>query len=155
MMEIVDTVWTPAPPERVWRHASDVERWPAILPHYRWVRMRAPRPDGTQVVEMSANRPFGPLQWPTWWLSEMWTDPGRHEVRYRHIEGVTRGMDVRWTVTAEHGGTRASIIHAWEGPGWPLIRVPAARWVILPVFVHGIASRTLAGIARAAEAGGG
>jgi len=155
MMEILDTVWTPAPPERVWPHASNVERWPAILPHYRWVRMRPPRPDGTQVVEMSANRPFGPLQWPTWWLSEMWTDPERREVRYRHVEGVTRGMEVRWTVTAENGGTRASIIHAWDGPSWPLIRVPAARWVILPVFVHGIASRTLAGIARAAEAGHG
>ena len=45
---------------------------------------------------MSANRPFGPLDWPTWWTSEMWIDPVRREVHYRHIRGITRGMDVVW-----------------------------------------------------------
>jgi hypothetical protein len=39
----------------------------------------------------------------------------------------------------------------WNGPSWPLIGELAARGVIGPVFVHGIASRTLAGLARAAE----
>jgi hypothetical protein len=82
----------------------------------------------------------------------MWVAPQRREVRYRHIEGITRGMDVLWSVQPEAGGTRASIVHQWSGPAWPLLRWPAARWVIMPVFVHGIASRTLAGIARAAEA---
>jgi hypothetical protein len=42
-------------------------------------------------------------------------------------------------------------VHEWDGPRWPLIRRPAAEWVIGPVFVHGIASRTLAGIGRAVE----
>ena len=43
-------------------------------------------------------------------------------------------------------------MHEWSGPPWPLIRRPAADWVIGPVFVHGIASRTLAGLkARRAE----
>jgi len=41
----------------------------------------------------------------------------------------------------------------WDGPDWPLIGPAAALGVIGPVFVHGIASRTLAGLARAAEAG--
>jgi hypothetical protein len=36
-------------------------------------------------------------------------------------------------------------------PGWPLIGPVAALAVIGPVFVHGIASRTLAGLAAAAE----
>jgi len=31
-----------------------------------------------------------------------------------------------------------------------VIRTPAANWIIGPVFVHGIASRTLSGLARAA-----
>jgi hypothetical protein len=51
------------------------------------------------------------------------------------------------------GGTDVTIVHDWTGPRWPLIGGPAARWVIGPVFIHGIASRTLAGIRRAVEAG--
>lgn len=152
VIRIVDTLWTPASPERVFRHAADVERWPAILPHYRSVRFRRSGGEGHRVVEMAADRPFGLLNWPTWWVSEMWVTPPRREVRYRHIEGITRGMEVLWSVESEAGGTRASIVHQWDGPAWPLIRGPAARWVIMPVFVHGIASRTLAGIGRAAEA---
>ncbi len=85
----------------------------------------------------------------------MWVTPARREVRYRHIEGITRGMAVLWSVEPEGTGTRASIVHEWSGPAWPLIQWLAGRWVIMPVFVHGIASRTLAGIARASEASDG
>jgi hypothetical protein len=43
------------------------------------------------------------------------------------------------------------IVHVWNGPSWPLIGAFAATNVIGPVFVHGIASRTLSGLARTAE----
>jgi hypothetical protein len=43
------------------------------------------------------------------------------------------------------------IVHAWDGPRWPLVGIPAAVHLIGPVFVHGIASRTLEGLGRAAE----
>lgn len=151
-MHTVDTLYVSAPPELVFRYAAEVERWPMILPHYRRVRLAERRPDGGGIVEMAAWRPFGLLRWPTWWVSEMWIARERREVRYRHIRGITRGMDVLWRVVAEGTGTRATIVHEWEGPRWPLIRTPAADWVIGPVFVRGIASRTLAGIGRAAEA---
>jgi ribosome-associated toxin RatA of RatAB toxin-antitoxin module len=139
-----------APVARVFEAARDVERWPEILPHYRYVRMQTRRADGG-VVEMSANRPFGPLDWPTWWTSEMWVDPARHEVRYAHIQGVTRGMDVLWQLVADGDGTQVSIVHQWNGPAWPLLGGLAADWVIGPIFIHGIASRTLAGLARYVE----
>jgi hypothetical protein len=42
-------------------------------------------------------------------------------------------------------------VHLWDGPGIPGVGAWAARLVIGPVFVHGIASRTLAGLAAAAE----
>jgi hypothetical protein len=48
-----------------------------------------------------------------------------------------------------------TIVHTWDGPPWPLIRRPAADWIIGPVFVHGVASRTLAGLARAVESAHG
>ena len=150
-MRVVDEGHIAATPARVFAAAKDVERWPAILPHYRWVRTVERHADRT-VVEMSANRPFGPLNWPTWWVSDMWVDEARREVRYRHLRGITRGMEVVWRVVPENAGTHVTIIHEWEGPPWPLIRWIAANWVIGPVFVHGIASRTLAGISRSAEA---
>ncbi len=150
MMRVVDRLEIAAPPDVVFRHAADVERWPAILPHYRWVRILE---RGEPVlVEMAAWRPFGPVGWPTWWASEMRVDPGRREVRYRHVRGVTTGMDVLWRVAEAPGGTVAEVIHEWDGPRWPVIGRVAAEWVIGPVFIHGIASRTLAGVGRAALA---
>jgi hypothetical protein len=60
-------------------------------------------------------------------------------------------MDVEWTFEKNGDATLVRIVHVWNGPTWPLIGELAARGVIGPVFVHGIASRTLAGLARAAE----
>jgi len=151
-MRTVDQIEIAAPPEVVFRLAADVEGWPGILPHYRWVRFRRPGPTEPRLVEMAAWRPFPGFRWPTWWLSEMWIDSGAREVRYRHVEGITRGMDVFWRVQPGPRGTSVDLIHEWTGPDWPLIRRPAAEWVIGPVFVHGIASRTLEGIRRTAEA---
>lgn len=155
MMRVVDHRLIQAPPDAVWPHAANVERWPDILPHYRWVTRTEGVPGGDGVVEMSAYRPFGgALNWPTWWKSQMWVDATKREVRYRHIGGVTTGMDVLWSITPVAGGASSvTIVHTWDGPPWPLIRRIAAEVVIGPVFVHGIAERTLAGVARAAEAG--
>lgn len=149
-MRTIDEIEVRAAPEHAFRHAADVERWPEWFPHYRHVRFLERRPDGG-VVEMSANRPFGPLNWPTWWRSEMWIEPARLAVRYRHVGGVTTGMDVEWLLRPSSAGTHVTIVHEWHGPAWPLIGRPAADWVIGPVFIHGIASRTLAGIKRVTE----
>lgn len=131
----------------------DVERWPTHLAHYRWVRFLERDPSGGGIVEMSADRPFGPVGWPTFWRSLMEVDASRPAVRFRHIGGVTTGMEVEWAFEARDGGTAITLLHEWNGPRWPLIGGVAARAVIGPVFVHGIASRTLAGLVRAAEGG--
>jgi ribosome-associated toxin RatA of RatAB toxin-antitoxin module len=148
-MKTIDEQLVHAPLDRIYALATDVERWPALLPHYRYVRFRK-----TGIVEMSANRPFGPANWPTWWVSEMnaRVDVG---IRYRHIEGITAGMDVLWSFEPRGDGTHVRIVHEWDGPRWPLISRLAAQGVIGPVFVHGIASRTLAGLAAVAERGTG
>jgi len=135
---------------RVFALAADVARWPEWLPHYRWVRFHERHGDGG-TVEMAAWRPFGPLRWPTWWVSRMTVERDVPRVRYTHVQGITRGMDVSWDFAAGSHGVEVTITHVWDGPAWPLIRRPAADWVIGPVFVHGIASRTLAGLARVAE----
>jgi uncharacterized membrane protein len=155
-MYVVDRTLIHAPLDRVFAVARDVERWPEILPHYRWVRMLERRADGGK-VEMAAWRPFGPapLRYPAWWVSEMHVEAGsgRPVIRYRHVDGITAGMDVEWLLQpSTGGGVAVEIVHRWSGPGWPLVGALAADLVIGPVFVHGIASRTLAGIRRSVEA---
>ena len=149
-MRTVDRIRIRAPFARVFAAASSVSRWPEILPHYRWVR----RLDGG-LVEMAAWRPFrAGLKYPTWWVSEMTIDRPAGEIRYRHVRGITRDMQVVWRMVPAGDSTEVTIVHEWTGPAWPLIGRPAASLVIGPIFIHGIASRTLAGIKRAAENGG-
>jgi coenzyme Q-binding protein COQ10 len=150
-MKTLDRTHVRAAVERVFQAAADVERWPELLPHYRWVRMLERRPEGG-LVEMAAWRPFGPVGYPTWWVSEMRVDRAAPAVYYRHVRGITTGMEVVWRFVPADGGTEVSIVHQWGGPAWPLISKPAADLVIGPVFIHGIAWRTLAGIKRHVEA---
>ena len=96
-MRTVDRTRMRAPVGRVLEAAVEVERWPELLPHYRWVRRLERRGDGG-LVEMAAWRPFGPLNYPTWWVSEMWVDRAAPAVRYRHVRGITSGMDVVWRI---------------------------------------------------------
>jgi hypothetical protein len=149
-MRTIDRIHMRAPLERVFQAATDVEQWPGILGHYRWVHMLEHQSDGG-LVEMAAWRPFGRLKYPTWWVSEMWIDRATPAVHYRHVRGITTGMDVVWQLQPSNGGTEVTIVHEWAGPRWPLVGPPAANWVIGPVFISGIASRTLAGIARHVE----
>ncbi|MGH7589821.1 MAG: type II toxin-antitoxin system RatA family toxin [Gemmatimonadales bacterium] len=150
MMRTVDQRLMRAPVEQVFNAAADVERWPEWLPHYRWVRLK-PRQGDPALVEMAAWRPFGPFNWPTRWTSEMWVDRATPTVRYRHVQGITTGMDVDWQFSSDREGTLVTIVHEWTGPAWPIIGRAAAEWVIGPVFVHGIALRTLRGIAQVVE----
>ena len=150
-METVDQRIVKAPWRTIFGLARNVEEWPAHLHHYRYVKFRERATDGGGIVEMSADRPFGPVGWPTWWLSQMSVDEGAPAIRFRHIDGVTKGMDVEWSFRAAPGGTQVTIVHVWDGPPLPFIGIPAATLVIGPVFIHGIASRTLAGLATAAE----
>jgi hypothetical protein len=60
-------------------------------------------------------------------------------------------MDVEWSFSAVPEGTHVRLYHVWNGPSWPVIGEIAATTVIGPVFIHGIASRTLEGLARIAE----
>jgi ribosome-associated toxin RatA of RatAB toxin-antitoxin module len=152
LMRTVDLIRTSAPLDRAFAAAANVERWPEFLPHYRWVRMLERHAQGG-LVEMSAWRRFGPLGWPTWWVSEMHVVAAEHVIRYRHVRGITTGMDVEWRLTPDGDGTDIRIVHEWRGPRWPLIGGIAADLVIGPVFIHHIASRTLAGVRRRAEAG--
>lgn len=106
-----------APLEPCLRAASEVERWPEILPHYREVRFRRKDGPGAGRVYMSAFRHFGPLPYPTWWESEMVTDVEAGEIRYRHVDGITEGMDVLWDLEEIESPPRADDGEAPAGGG--------------------------------------
>jgi hypothetical protein len=154
-MTTIDEQLVRAPLDRIYGIAADVEQWTAHMRHNSYVWMLERDDRGGGIVEMSANRPFGPLDWPTWWVSEMQVHPpgGKDApaIRFRHVRGITTAMDVEWSFAPRSGGTHVRILHVWNGPRWPIIRGVAAKAVIGPVFIHGIASRTLAGLAHAAE----
>ncbi|NIN71047.1 MAG: hypothetical protein GTO46_03740 [Gemmatimonadetes bacterium] len=141
-----------APPARCFQVAADVERWPEILSHYRWVRFRRRDAFGRGLVEMAARRTFGPIGYPVWWVSEMFADESVPVVRYKHVEGITAGMDVEWRFHSDGATTRVEIVHDWpDGPGWPLIGRFAANAVIGPAFIHHVAGMTLDGVKGAVE----
>ena len=125
-MQVLDELVVRCAVGRIFELARDVERWPSYLPHYRFVRFNEKRVDGGGVVEMSANRAFGAFDWPTWWRSEMQVSEDTPSVRYRHVAGITKGMDVEWSFEPTSAGTHVQVLHVWKGPGWPLIGTRAA-----------------------------
>src|SRR5207244_1627557 len=117
----VDQIVIWAPLARAFPVAAQVERWPEILPHYRWVRF-LDRSDRGGTVEMAAWRPFGLLRYPVWWVSEMAVDRTACEVRYRHVRGITAGMSVVWRLvphapggTAQPDGVLVPVVAEWQG----------------------------------------
>lgn len=145
-----------APVDICFQAAADVEGWPEVLPHYRWVRFQRRDAFGTGRVEMAARRAFGPLPYPVWWVSDMWLDEVAPAVHYSHVDGITTGMEVIWSFhPVADDSTRIRIVHDWKtGPAWPLppfARRLIADAIIGPVFIHHVASRTLAGIGSKAE----
>ncbi|MGH7575439.1 MAG: SRPBCC family protein [Longimicrobiales bacterium] len=151
-MKIVDELFMHARADVCFDVAADVERWPDVLSHYRWVRFLDKRGFGHGRVEMAAWREFvGPARYPTWWVSEMRSDAAEPAVYYRHVRGVTTGMDVKWAFRPTDAGTHVRITHDWRGPAWPLIGRFSWQHVIAPHFVSAIAGRTLRGVAAEAE----
>ena len=127
--------------------AADVERWPEILPHYRWVRVLEQR--GQQkLVKMAAQRDGLPVSW----TSIQEPRPAEWRILFRHVGGITRGMAVEWRLEPlDDSRTRVNIAHDFT-PGWPLIGGRVTRLVIGELFVRNIAGKTLRRIKELAEA---
>ena len=135
-----------ADPAAIFDLAAAVERWPEILPHYRWVRLL--EVDGNRkVVEMAAQRDFVPVRW----TAVQTINPNERRIDFRHVRGPTTGMDVTWRLEPAHGGTLVSIWHGFR-PGWPFVPDRLVRLVVGELFVAAIAGRTLRCIQRLAEA---
>ena len=128
-----------APADLVFALARDPLRWPALLPHYR--RARLVSRQGTSVVaEFVAVRPvLGALGLgiPVAWRSRTWAEPETRRLRFRHLGGATRGMDVTWHIEPTSTGCRITIEHDFRP------RVGAWASFVDRAFTRPIAGRTL------------
>ena len=142
------SIWIEAAAGPVFEMVSDLSRWESVLPHYRYVRILR-RENGVTYAAMSARR--GPI--PVFWEAMQWADDSERTIRFRHVRGITRGMEVLWRFAEERGGTRARIEHDLD-LGWPIV----GRWisdrVIAREFIEPIASKTLRCFKALAEGGG-
>lgn len=137
------------PYRAIFQAASEIERWPEILPHYRWVKILDSR--GTaRVAEMAARRDWFPVKW----TSIQETSEAERWIRYRHIGGLTKGMEVEWTFRPDREGVWVRIVHDFQ-LGWPIIGRPLGRYVVGEFFVKAIAGRTLAAIKQRIESQSG
>jgi ribosome-associated toxin RatA of RatAB toxin-antitoxin module len=145
-VHIENEILIDAPPDTIFHLAAGVERWPALLPHYRWVRVLERRGSRT-LVQMAAHRDGIPVSW----TSLLEPRPTERRVLFRHVRGVTRGMAVEWRLDPlPSGGTRVRIGHEFS-LGWPLIGEWVARQIIGEFFVRDIAGKTLRRIKALAE----
>ena len=138
-----------APPDLVFAIARDVERWERLLPHYARSRALERRPDGSLVVDFVARRPLIAvlgLGLPVAWRARTWSDPPTLRLRFVHVAGATKGMDVTWRIEPAAGGSRVSIDHDFR-PRLPLFAAFVDR-----AFTRPIAGRTLATFKALAEA---
>jgi ribosome-associated toxin RatA of RatAB toxin-antitoxin module len=134
-----------APAHEVYALAAATERWPLILPHYRFVRVLEKRALD-RIVEMGAWRGAIPIRW----TAAQANDPQTPHIAFRHIRGWTRGMEVEWLFEPVSGGTRVCIQHRLA------FRFPvASEWlgqhVVCDYFVRDVAAKTLACMKRLAE----
>ncbi|HZO93035.1 MAG TPA: SRPBCC family protein [Candidatus Baltobacteraceae bacterium] len=136
-----------APAEAVYALGAATERWPELLPHYRYVRVLERRGEA-RVVAMGARHGIVPLSW----TAEQTNDPRTPRITFRHVRGWTRGMDVEWRFDPIPGGTRVTIEHRLRFE-FPLAAEWLGRHVVSDVFIHGVASRTLARMKAIAEGG--
>ncbi len=145
-MHTANQIWIDAPPERVFRFAEAVERWPEILPHYRYVKL-VERTGDIRTLRMGASRNGIPVRW----AARLHPIPREKKLRFRHVGGVTKGMEVEWKLVRQRGGTHVTIEHELR-LGWPPVMRTLGEMVIGRFFVSNIAGKTLRRMKQLSEA---
>ena len=134
-----------APKMSIFETAANLELWPRILPHYRYIRYLERGPN-RNVVVMAAVRSGIPIKW----TSEQIIDRDKVEVRFHHLKAFTKGMRVVWTFTEGNDGVLVEIVHDLQ------FRIPALAPIAEPIigdfFTHNVANKTLRCMKRYLEA---
>lgn len=156
-MHTENVVFIRGPIDRIFELAANVQNWPSMLPHYRFVDILEQSEDGNRkVVRMSAVRddfPTPGARFPVTWRSVQVCEPDERKIYFKHVAGMAIGMWVVWDLTEDEWerGVRVSISHNLRYPltllnGW------FASDVVGNGFVSSIAGQTLARIKEIVEA---
>jgi len=135
-----------ATPATIYRLAADVERWPGLLDHYRWVTVLSESESG-RIVEMAARRDFIPVRW----TALQTLDAATPRIGFTHLSGWTKGMRVVWDFERRGAQTRVSIIHELDTDKAGPARAWFVHRIIGDFFIQSIAGRTLARMKALAE----
>jgi ribosome-associated toxin RatA of RatAB toxin-antitoxin module len=143
-----------AAPDVVFVLARDVTSWERLLPHYVRSRMIRREADGRLVCSFVAVRPWSRLVGlgiPVAWRSRTWSDEASRTLRFVHLAGATKGMDVTWRIEASEAGCRVTIVHDFDR-ALPLLGAERFARLVDRLFTRPIAGRTLATFKVIAEA---
>ncbi len=136
LMHTANSIIIHAPKEAIFETAANLELWPTILPHYRYITYLERAPE-RNIVVMAAVRSGFPISW----TSEQIIDREKMEVRFVHLKAFTKGMHVIWSFTDTAAGVLVEIAHELH------FRVPALAPVADPIigdfFIGHIANQTL------------
>jgi ribosome-associated toxin RatA of RatAB toxin-antitoxin module len=125
-----------APKTSIFETAANLELWPQILPHYRYIRYLERSPN-RNIVVMAATRSGIPISW----TSEQIIDRDRLEIHFHHLKAFTKGMCVVWTFRDAPTGVLVEIKH--DLAFRVNLLTPIADKIIGDFFIHNIASKTL------------
>ena len=135
-MHKTNSILMHTPKATIFETAADLELWPKILPHYRYIEFLERGPD-RNIVVMAAQRCGIPISW----TSEQIIDRDKLEIRFHHLKAWTKGMRVVWTFSDLPEGVLVTISHDLR------FRIPALSPIVDPIigdfFIHNIASKTL------------
>jgi aromatase len=135
-MHKANSILIHAPKMAIFETAADLELWPKILPHYRYIRFLERSPE-RNIVVMAARRSGIPITW----TSEQIIDRNRFEIHFCHLKAWTKGMRVVWTFSDARDGVLVTIAHDLR------FRIPALIPIVNPIigdfFIHNIANKTL------------
>src|SRR6202163_1994661 len=105
-MQTGNSIIMQAPKMVIFETAANLQLWPKILPHYRYIRYLERSADRNLVV-MAASRSGIPVTW----TSEQIIDREKIEVRFHHLKAWTKGMRVVWTFQETPTGMLVKISH--------------------------------------------
>ena len=135
-MQTVNTILIHAPRERIVETVADLALWPAILPHYRYIRFHEQSPT-RNIVKMAASRGGIPVSW----VTEQRIDREGGRISFRHQRSWTKGLEVHWSFMETPAGVLVEVVHAWQ------FRWPVFSWVFEPLigrfFIRNLADKTL------------
>src|SRR5947207_15812196 len=120
----------------IFETAANLENWPKILPHYRYIKYLE-RDSDRNVVIMAATRSGIRISW----TSEQIIDRDKFEIHFHHLKAWTKGMRVVWTFSESGDGVLVAISHDLQFRLPPLARI--MNPIIGDFFIHSVANKTL------------